>query len=61
MVGETQVVQPMQTLRSPRRLADLLHRRHQHADQNPDNGNYHQQLNECKSAPVLAHVSDLNS
>jgi len=43
---------------TPRRLAGRLDRRKQERDQNPDDRDYHQQLNERKSASAGFATSD---
>jgi hypothetical protein len=55
--SQTNLLQVVNALRSPRRLARRLNRRQQQGHQNPDNGNDHQQLNQGETPMRPDHDS----
>jgi hypothetical protein len=52
--GETELFEIVLALHSIGGLARLLDGRQQQSDQDGNDGNYHQQLNECETSPLGA-------
>jgi hypothetical protein len=51
MHGNAYLVEIIEALRSRCRLADFLHGREEHGDQDADDGDHHQQLDESEATP----------
>jgi len=53
--GQRELLEIVLTLCPVRRFAHLLHRRHQKRDQRADDGNHHEQLNQCERRAAMAY------
>jgi hypothetical protein len=53
--SQAKLLQVVAALHSLGRLAHSLHRRQQQADEDPDDGNHHQQLDQSERSPAADH------